>query len=356
MAHPHRSAVKSSNSAKMRAIGPKGGGAGTAFGGMSPFKRANKFGEQESFNSKSKGFESGYAHGGVVKARADRFARGGNAGLHGRKSISTKGDTPAKGAPGVEDKWGKPPKHAEEHTIAYSNKKHFRGATPGHFKKGGKVKGDVNIVIMGNHGAPRPGAPMGGAGAGMAGLGASGQPSPTPPAGAGGPMGAAPAGAAQQPVNPQLLQSIMGGGAGGMSGGMGRKEGGRVAGGFKFKKGGQVWEARPAADGGRIGQGNMPQREKHWAKYSSDNRKSIHGNTGESRELSLAMPERHEPGKLASKNREVIGEMEERAFGGRVKRASGGRLKTTSKPKGGLPGGGQATGEARLQQYRKGIF
>jgi hypothetical protein len=423
MAHPHAGKVKASNSAKMRAIGPKGGGAGTAYTGMSPFKRVGKDGEQESFNSHSKGFENGYAHGGKVKARGDRRARGGTI-----KAKGTKGDTPAKGSPGMQDQWGDGNYAVENTRPTYgSNKSKLSGATPGHFARGGKAKkakGDVNIAIINPHGKPA-GMPAPGGG-----LGATGQPSPTPPPQGGMMPPAAPPGGGMPPGGLAGLAGGAGGGGGGLGallggggmkatggriprqtggivrqqqpgmgpdgispmshaavgapGGMGQAaqhavpvpvsspspspgpqpygpagnsdrefagpgeggpissesaKGGRTS--FQFKKGGEVWQANRIgkADGGRLSQGLMPEKGKHWAKYSDDNRKSKHGNTGESEELSLS---------TETRKADDITKAD--------KRARGGRLRTVSKPKGGKPGAGQNTGEARLQQYRKGIF
>ncbi len=155
MPHPHKGKVQSSNVAKMRAIHGSGG-AGTAYGGMSSFKRANKDGEQESYNSHSKGFENGYAHGGKVKARADRMARGGR--KRGEGGIANE-DAIWQGASGSTKPEGK--------------------ASGGRAKH----KGDVNIMIMGGKppmagvpGARPPGAQVSPAAAGAMGVPAGGAP------------------------------------------------------------------------------------------------------------------------------------------------------------------------------------
>src|SRR5215469_9574302 len=77
MAHPYRSQASESSRTKTRAIAGKGGG-GSPHAGGSSFKRAAKTsGEMENYQSHPKKFSAGFAHGGAVKARGDRRARGG---------------------------------------------------------------------------------------------------------------------------------------------------------------------------------------------------------------------------------------------------------------------------------------
>lgn len=393
--HPHAKTVKATNVTKMRAITGKGG-AGTAYMGHSPFKRANKHGEQESFNSHSKGFEAGYAHGGKVKARGDRTKRGD--GKVTKDAWGTKGITRPEGAMDVHkdnsrilhaktkadlvpdegfgaaglmadggkaEEYGafKPSFH-EGQTEEAAEKTGAKYASGGRSMGRGKHKGDVNIVIMQR--PPVGGGLPGGLPKPPMGAGMPPSPSPTPP-----PSGA-PGGAPAPQINPQALAQIAGGGGG--LGGL-KATGGRIrkadGGGIEQRdnnanqdapwmmSGGQKATRTGLKEGGRAEYGKgadtrttkgtgrkvgkMPENAKHWSQYSNQNRHSNRGNTGESQELSLATPGYKVTEGGTTKGHRV---------GDADKRARGGRLKGT-----GITGGaGQQTGEARLAQYRKGIF
>ncbi len=81
------------------------------------------------------------------------------------------------------------------------------------------------------------------------------------------------------------------------------------------------------ARGGRS-EGEMPGHEKHWASYSDKNRKSKHGNSGESEELTLADPVYQSS---------HLKEADKRARGGKI----------------GNPDAGALTGVGRLEKSKR---
>ena len=323
--HPNRGEALSSSRSKMRAITGTGGG-GSPHMGMSPFKRPDGQGVTKSYHSHDKQF---VAHGGKVKKRGDKFARGGRT-KPPPKPHPDEGDQPGKYEWPIESRKGGAIRRAEGGPISHMKKdakedKGVKNYAPegsekygwfSRLNKGGaakradggrtnpfmprpttstggsrkSIKGKGNITVnlmmpqhhhpaptggLGGMGAPPGGPPIGGPG-GPGGAPAAAPMNPLAAAGAMGAPGGMPPGGMPGGANPQAMQALqaIAGGGGGLGGGMPGRG--------------------PFARGGAAKSTGLTSNMAHWKNYASKNVKhnTAHerGATGESEELALKTP------------------------------------------------------------------